>query len=112
MFLEVRLPFLTSSYSACYGRTSMARASVALAVLALLATGCASRDSLRQTREDVIALRGAHEATLRELATTAAQVRAVDGRNVELQAALAQQSAEAARLRARLDSAEQELREA
>jgi tol-pal system protein YbgF len=90
----------------------MARALVALVVVALLATGCASRASLRQTQEDVLALRRAHEAALRDLTSTAAQVRALDGRNVELEARLQQQSAEAAQLRARLDAAEQELNQA
>jgi tol-pal system protein YbgF len=90
----------------------MVRALVALAAVALLATGCASRASLRHTQEDVLALRRSHEATLRELASTAGQVRALDGRNVALEATLQQQSAEAAQLRARLDAAEQELREA
>jgi tol-pal system protein YbgF len=91
----------------------MARASVALAVLALLATGCASRASLRQTQEeDVIALRQAHEATLRELTAMNEQLRAIDARNVQLQAEVAQQSASLAQLRARLDTAEQELQQA
>jgi tol-pal system protein YbgF len=90
----------------------MARALVALAAVALLASGCASRASLRQTQEDVLALRLAHEAALRDLASTAAQVRALDGRNVELEARLQQQSGEAAQLRARLEAAEQELNQA
>lgn len=90
----------------------MARASVALAVLALLVTGCASRASLRQIQDDAIALRLAHEATLRELTTMRDQLRAIDARNVELRAEVAEQSASVARLRARLDSAEQELQQA
>jgi tol-pal system protein YbgF len=90
----------------------MARAPVALAVLALLATGCASRASLRQIQEEVMALRRAHEATLREPTTMKDQLRALDARNVQLQAEVAEQSASVARLRARLDSAEQALQQA
>jgi len=90
----------------------MARGSVALAVLALLATGCASQASLRQTQEDVIALRRAHEATLRELTTMNEQLRAIDARNVQLQAEVAEHSTSVAQLRARLDAAEHELQQA
>jgi tol-pal system protein YbgF len=92
---------------------------LAVAVLALLAIGCASRASLRQTHEDLAGLRSdvtelrrSQELAVRELARTVAEVRALDARNSELQAALREQAAEAARLRARVDAAEQELREA
>jgi tol-pal system protein YbgF len=92
---------------------------LAVAALALLAAGCASRGSLRQTQEDLAGLRAdvtelrrSHDLAVRELARTVAEVRALDARNAELQAALREQTAEAARLRGRVDAAEQELREA
>ena len=97
----------------------MTRALVAIATLALLATGCASRASLRQAqqdlttlRTDVSELRRSHQMVLSELARTAGEIRAIDIRNAELEAALREQSVEAARLRARLDATEQELRDA
>jgi tol-pal system protein YbgF len=100
-------------------RTSMSTAFVAIAGLALVATGCASRASLQQTQHDMTALRAevtglrrSHEVTARELARTAKEVRAMESRSAELQTALGEQSAEAARLRTRLDAAEQELQAA
>jgi len=97
----------------------MSRVLLAIATVALLAAGCASRASLKQTqlevtglRTEVAALRHSHEVHLREIARLAAELRALEGRNAELQTTLREQSAEAARLRARLDATEQELREA
>jgi tol-pal system protein YbgF len=97
----------------------MTRGLVAVAVLGLLATGCASRGSLRELQEDLAGLRAdvtelrhSQETSGRELARTVGEVRALEVQNAELQAALREQSAEAARLRARLDAADQELREA
>ena len=97
----------------------MSRMLVAIATLGLLAAGCASRGSLKQTqlevtglRTEVAALQHSHEVHLREIARLAAELRTLEGRNAELQTTLREQSAEAARLRARLDASEQELREA
>jgi tol-pal system protein YbgF len=97
----------------------MTRALVVVTGLAVLVTGCASSASLRQVQQDlanlhtdVTGLRRSHEIALRELARTAGEIRAIDIRNAELEGALREQSAEAARLRARLDAAEVELREA
>ena len=96
----------------------MHRALVALAVIALLATGCASRGSVRRVqdelasvRADLTELRHSQELTTRELARTLGDVRVLDARNAELQTALREQGAEVSRLRARLDTADQELRE-
>jgi tol-pal system protein YbgF len=89
---------------------------LAIATLAVLSAGCASRAALKQTqqslsdlRAEVAGLRRSHEVHLREIARTAAEIRSLDGRNAELQTALREQSTEAARLRERLDAAEQEL---
>jgi len=96
----------------------MHRALPALAAVALLATGCASRGSVRQVQDDlaglhadVSELRHSYEPSARELARMTEELRALDARNAELQAAIREQGAEAARLRARLDAAEEELRE-
>src|SRR5438046_7267639 len=96
----------------------MHRALPALAAVALLATGCASRGSVRQVQDDlaglhadVSELRHSYELSARELARMMEELRALDARNAELQAAIREQGAEAACLRARLDAAEQELRE-
>ena len=97
----------------------MTRELVAIGAVALLASGCAARGSVRHLedelaslRADVTELRHSQEVSVRELARTVLQVQALDTRNAELQAALREQAAEAARRRARLDAAEQELREA
>jgi tol-pal system protein YbgF len=96
----------------------MHRALAALAVVALLAAGCASRGSVRRVqdelagvRADLTELRHSHELTTRELARTLGELRAVDARDAELRTALREQGAEVSRLRARLDTADQELRE-
>ena len=97
----------------------MTRALVVMTCLAVLVSGCASRASLRQVEQDLAAartdvteLRRSQDDALRELARTAGEVRAIEIRNAELEGLLREQSAEAARLRARLDTAEVELREA
>ena len=97
----------------------MHRALPALAALALLATGCASRGWVRQVQDDVAGLRAdltelrdSHERSTRELGRMVGELRALEDRNAELQTALREHDAEAARLRARLDTAEQDLREA
>jgi tol-pal system protein YbgF len=90
----------------------------AIVALALLAAGCASGGALQKTQSDVTALRAevaelrrSLDLTVRELARTVGETRASDARGAELQATVRDQSAEVARLRARLDAAEQELRE-
>src|SRR5437762_14288210 len=97
----------------------MNRALPALALATFVATGCASRGDVRRMQDDVAALRAsvtdlrhAHELSTRELVRMAGELRALDARNAELQAALGEHAAETARLRARLDTAEQDLREA
>jgi tol-pal system protein YbgF len=97
----------------------MNRALPALALVAFVATGCASRGDVRRLQDDVAALRANvtelhhfQELSSRELARVVGELRALDIRNTELQAALSEHGAEAARLRARLDTAEQALREA
>jgi tol-pal system protein YbgF len=90
----------------------------ACAVLGLLAGGCAANGTLRQTQTDVTTLRAevadlrrSLDLTVRELARTVADMRAVDARGTELQATVREDAAEISRLRARLDAAEQELRD-
>ena len=97
----------------------MNRALPALALAAFVATGCASRGDVRRMQDDVAALRASvtdlrhsHDLSTRELVRMAGELRALDARNAELQAALGEHAAETARLRARLDTAEQDLREA
>jgi tol-pal system protein YbgF len=89
-----------------------------LAVLTVLAAGCATRGSVRQLsndltslRADVTELRRAQETSAREQARTVAEMRALSDRSAELQTSLRETAAEAARLRARAEQAEQELRE-
>ena len=97
----------------------MTRALPALAFAAFVATGCASRGDVRRMQDDVAALRANvtelhhfQDLSSRELARLVAEMRALESRNAELQAALSEHGAETARLRARLDTAEQDLREA
>ena len=96
----------------------MHRALPALAAVALLAIGCASRGSVREMQDDlaglhadVSELRHSYELSARELARMMEELRALDARTAELQATIREHGAEAARLRARQDAAEQELRE-
>jgi tol-pal system protein YbgF len=97
----------------------MIRALPALALAAFVATGCAARGDVRRLQDDVAALRANvtelhhfQELSSRELARLVGELRALEARNAELQAALGEHGAETARLRARLDTAEQDLREA
>ena len=92
---------------------------LALVIVALLATGCATRASYHRMRTDVAALRGevtdlrqAQEATSRELARTSAESRALDARLTELDKAHKDAVAEVAALRARLEAGETEARDA
>jgi tol-pal system protein YbgF len=94
------------------------RALAAVAVVSLVTVGCATRGSVRQVgtdvagvRADVTDLRRAQETASRELARTAADVRALTDRMAELQASLRDTAGETARLRARAEQAEQELRD-
>jgi tol-pal system protein YbgF len=97
----------------------MNRFLAALALVALAATGCATRGSVRQAQEDLAAaradvtdLRLTQELSTRELARTVGELRALDARIAEAQAALRETGAELSRLRARVDTVELELREA
>jgi tol-pal system protein YbgF len=92
---------------------------LALAVLLLLATGCATRGSYHQLRTEVSAVRGevndlrqAHTMTSRDLARVTAERRALEARASELSNALNEAAAEVARLHTRVEAAEAEAREA
>jgi tol-pal system protein YbgF len=96
----------------------MTRALTALAIVALALAGCASRGSVQRVqaeagavRADLTELRRAQESTARDLARTVAELRTVETRATELQAALRTSQEEATQLRARLDAAEREIRE-
>src|SRR5438477_6946919 len=109
---------LTSFSRACYGLPSMGR-SLALLVLALLVTGCATRASYHRLTADVATLRGevtdlrqAQGTTSRDVARTAAEARALEARLSEMSAAQTNAVGEVTTLRGRLDTAEGELREA
>jgi tol-pal system protein YbgF len=91
----------------------------ALAIVALLATGCATRASYQRMRTDLATLRGeitdlrqAQEATSRELARTVAETRGLDARVTEVNTAHKEAVSEVAALRARLETAEAEARQA
>ena len=80
---------------------------------------CASRGSVQQLhdqlgglRAEVTDLRHSHELTTSEVARALDDLRALDARHTELHAGLQEHTADAARLRARLDAAEKEWREA
>ncbi|HEY3101854.1 MAG TPA: tol-pal system protein YbgF [Methylomirabilota bacterium] len=97
----------------------MTRELIAIGAVALVAAGCASRDSVRQLhnqlgglRTEVTDLRHSHELTTSEVARALDEIRALDARQTELHATLQEQTADAVRLRARLDAAEKEWREA
>ena len=92
---------------------------LALVIVALLATGCATRASYHRIRTDVATLRGevtdlrqAQEATSHELARTSAESRALDARLTELDKAHKDAVAEVAALRARGEAGETEARDA
>src|SRR5258705_13943937 len=93
----------------------MIRALPALALAAFVATGCASRGDVRRMQDDVAApranvteLQHFQELSSRELARLVGELRALEARNPELQAALGEHGAETAPLRARLDPAHQD----
>jgi len=93
--------------------------SLALALVALLATGCATRASYHRLRTDVAALRGevtdlrqAQEVTSRDVTRATAEARGMDARVAEGTAAQKSAAEEIATLRGRLEAAQAELREA
>ncbi|PYO22380.1 MAG: tol-pal system protein YbgF [Candidatus Rokuibacteriota bacterium] len=97
----------------------MTRELIAIGAVALVAAGCASRGSVQQLhdqlgglRAEVTDLRHSHELTTSEVARALDDLRALDARHTELHAGLQEHTADAARLRARLDAAEKEWREA
>jgi tol-pal system protein YbgF len=97
----------------------MTRACVWLAIVTLVTTGCATRGSVRrlgadleQMRIELAEVRQAHEATSRELAQALRELQILDARTADVQAGIRETTAEMANLRARVDVAEQELREA
>src|SRR5436189_3950937 len=103
---------LTSFSCACYGQPSMGR-SLALLVLALLATGCATRASYHRLTADVATLRGevtdlrqAQEAAGRDGARTAAEARALEAKLTELSGAQTAAANDVATLRERVEKAE------
>jgi tol-pal system protein YbgF len=88
-----------------------------LAVLVSLGTGCASRSSVHRVRSDLAAtrtelieLRQAQEATAQQLAVVVAENRALQTRSAEMATALKEGREEIARLRARVEAAEAEVR--
>jgi len=97
----------------------MTRELIAIGAVAFVAAGCASRGSVQQLhdqlgglRAEVTDLRHSHELTTSEVARALDDLRALDARHTELHAGLQEHTADAARLRARLDAAEKEWREA
>jgi len=93
--------------------------SLALIVVALLATGCATRASYHRLTADVAALRGevtdlrqAQEAAARDVARTAAEARGLEGRITQVSGAQAASASELTTLRERVETAEAGLREA
>jgi tol-pal system protein YbgF len=94
----------------------MTWARLAAAILAILATGCATRGSVRHLRSELTTVRAelasarqAHEATAREAANTASEAKALDARVRELSAGLRESSQQLTQLRARLNDAEEGL---
>src|SRR6185436_555938 len=109
---------LTTAWDGCYGRPSTGR-SLALIVVALLATGCATRASYHRLTADVAALRGevtdlrqAQEAAGRDVARTAAEARALEARVTEVTTAQVLAMSELTTVRERVEKAETELRQA
>lgn len=86
---------------------------VLLAGLLVLATGCASRGSVREletqlttTKKDIAALQESQDRTSREGARLVADLKSLEDRLREVQGSLGEATAEVARLRARIDAAE------
>jgi len=96
----------------------MSRA-LTLIIVAVLATGCATRAAYNRLRTDVATLRGeltdlrqAQEATSRDAARVTAEARALDARQAEVTAAQRSTADEVTALRGRLETAQGELRDA
>src|SRR3989442_1973261 len=97
----------------------MTRALVVLAVIAVVATGCASRGEVRQLRSELIQLRSelvqlraelngaraAQDSPLRDIARANADVQGLDAPTRELAPSVPETSDEAVRLGARIDLA-------
>ena len=96
----------------------MSRALCALAAVAILASGCASRRAVAQLEAEVGRLRAelaemriAQEVTARDLARVAPQIQALDARTNETQSSLRGLSDEITRLTKRTDAADTALGE-
>jgi tol-pal system protein YbgF len=96
----------------------MIRALAWLAILAFVATGCATRSSVRRLETDVQRLstaatdaQQARDAMSRLLGRTIADLESHDARLAELRKSVREQSEEMAHLRARLEAATEELRQ-
>ena len=96
----------------------MSRAFCALAAVAILASGCASRRAVAQLESEVGRLRAelaemriAQEVTARDLARVAPQIQALDARTSEAQSSLRGLSDEITRLTKRTDAADTALGE-
>lgn len=94
-------------------------APAALGILALLATGCATRSSVDRLRADVANLRTelhhlsqAQQTTASELSRALAESRPMAARTLEVASAVQEITAEVARLRVRVEAVEAEAREA
>lgn len=90
-----------------------------LALAALVATGCATRasfyrvqDDVNTLRSDMTALRDVQGATSKEVARTQADLRTLQTQVAEMRTKVSAAAAEAERLRARADAAEEEQRKA
>jgi len=102
----------------------MTRALVVLAVIAVVATGCASRGEVRQLRSELIQLRSelvqlraelngaraAQDSPLRDIARANADVQGLDARTRELASSVRETSDEVARLGARIGVTEETVR--
>jgi tol-pal system protein YbgF len=96
----------------------MTRALCALAAVAMLAGGCASRGAVSEfgaeigkLRSEVSELRLAQEVTARELARVAPQIQALDARTSETQSSMRALTADIARLSRRSDAVDTSLGE-
>src|SRR5437016_8129018 len=95
----------------------MTRALVVLAVIAVVATGCASRGEVRQLRSELVQLRAelngaraAQDSPLRDIARANADVQGLDARTRELASSVRETSDEVVRLGARIGVTEEAVR--
>jgi tol-pal system protein YbgF len=98
---------------------AMTRPLALVAVLVVLATGCATRGAYHRmqaevatVRSEMTDLRKAQETTARDLARASAESRALEARLSEVSVALKEGNAEVTRLRTRVEAAEAEARAA